>query len=96
MRVLVFEMVTLEAELTARLLPRLAAAVLSWPTALIPDPTPSAGLLGPALLAALHDLSFAALRDQVHYSFLQLPLLSFPPSQRPCRCQYTCYSASTA
>ncbi|CAL8468417.1 g7957 [Coccomyxa elongata] len=64
MRVLVFDMVTSEAELTARLLPRLAAAVLSWPTALTPDPTPSAGLLGPALLAALHDLSFAALCDQ--------------------------------
>lgn len=78
MRVLVFELVTSEAELSARLLPRLAAAVLSWPTALTPDPPPFAGLLGHALLAALHDLSFTALHDQVHYLFLQHVLLTFP------------------
>ncbi len=86
MRVLLFELMTSEAELSARLLPRLAAAVLSWPSALTPDPTPSAGLLGPALLAALHDLSSAALRDQVHCSFQHYALF-FSSSEPLCICQ---------
>ncbi|KAK9914861.1 hypothetical protein WJX75_001431 [Coccomyxa subellipsoidea] len=64
MRVLVFNLATAETELSARMLPRLAAAVLAWPAALVPGPPhPSDGVLGPAVLAALHDLSSVALHD---------------------------------
>lgn len=64
MRVLVFDLAAPETELSARMLPRLAAAVLAWPAALVPDPPHSSdGVLGPAVLAALHDLSSVALHD---------------------------------
>ena len=64
MRVLLFDLATAEAELSARMLPRLAAAVLAWPATLAPDPAhPADGVLGPMLLAALHDLSSIALQD---------------------------------
>lgn len=61
---LVYDLVVSGAEPSANLLPRLAAALLAWPIVMALTPPSSDDVLGPALLAAVHDFSSSALQEQ--------------------------------
>ena len=67
MRVLLYDIVVAEGELSARTLPRIAAAVLAWPEVFTAQPhagSAAGDLVKRALLAALQDVRQRVLEDQ--------------------------------